>query len=66
MSKYGPPQKELRFRLLVSLAGLVLLVGAVVYRGWPKGIAGAETIVIATLFFGGSLGWSLYLLWRNK
>jgi hydrogenase/urease accessory protein HupE len=45
-----------------SLVGLGLLVAVIVVRGWPKGPALFEVIGVAGLFFGGTLGWSLYLL----
>lgn len=62
MSKFGPTRGELKFRLLVSLGGLVLMVTALAYRGIPQGPALVEVVGIAGLFFGGTTvysGWKL-------
>ena len=58
-SKYGPTRKELLFRLWFSVAGLGLLIAAMLFRGLPQGPAAFETIGIASLFFGGTLIWTL-------
>lgn len=65
MSKYGPTRSELKFRLWVSLAGLLLLVGALVFRGLPLSIAMVEVVGIAIAFFGGTFLWTLVKL-RKK
>jgi hypothetical protein len=59
MSKYAPARSELQFRLWVSVAGLCFLLGAILFRGLPKGPAMFEIVVIAGGFFGGTLIWTL-------
>lgn len=59
------PRGELWFRVWFSLAGLGLLVAVIVIRGWPRGPALVEVIGVAGLFFGGTLAWSLYQLFRR-
>ncbi|AVL54030.1 hypothetical protein CEP88_16455 [Roseobacter denitrificans] len=66
MSKFDPPRSELMFRLWVSVLGLLMLAGAVTYRGWPSGLAMFEVIVIAGGFFGGTLIWTLRKLRKHK
>lgn len=61
-NKFGPSRKEIVFRLRVSIAGLALLIAAVLYRGMPKGPAMFEVIGIAGAFFGGTLIWSILKL----
>jgi hypothetical protein len=41
-----------------------MVAAVVVLRGWPKGPALVEVIGVAGLFFAGTLGWSLYQLFR--
>ena len=65
MNKYGPTRGDLKFRLAFSGVGLVLLVSAIAYRGWPKGPGGWEAIGIATVFFGGTFVWTLIKLIRG-
>ncbi|ETX15495.1 hypothetical protein OCH239_16005 [Roseivivax halodurans JCM 10272] len=62
----GPSRGEHLFRLIFSLCGLVLLVAAIVIRGWPRGAAIFEVIGIAGLFLGGSAAWSAWKLWSNR
>ena len=64
MSKFGPTRGELKFRLAFSLAGLALMVFAVVYRG-VGGIAWIEVVGISTVFFGGTAIWSAWKLLQN-
>lgn len=52
--KFGPSRSELRFRLILSGAGLVAVAAALVYRGLPTSAGGWEAIGIATVFFGGT------------
>ncbi|WP_299734979.1 hypothetical protein [uncultured Roseobacter sp.] len=66
MSKYGPDKKELQFRLYVSIAGLILMIGAIAYRGMPQGPAMFETLGIAGAFFGGTFVWTLKKLIRKE
>lgn len=64
MSKFGPTRAEIKFRIWVSLAGLCMLVGALLFRGLPQGPAMFEIVGIAGAFFGGTLIWGLYKLWQ--
>lgn len=48
---HGPDRGELRFRLIFSLVGLAVLVGAVVFRGLG-GFAWTEVVLISAAFFG--------------
>lgn len=66
MSKYGPTKSDLKFRLIVAVLGLALTAGALVIRGLPAGPGGWEAIGIATLFFGGTLIWTLRKLIRKE
>ena len=66
MSKFGPSRSEIRFRLYTSIAGLLLLLGAVAFRGLPKGPAMFEVVGIAGAFFGGTLVWSIVKLRAMK
>ena len=47
MDHFGPSKSELKFRMWFSLAGLVMLVGALVFRGLPMGPAMFEVVAIA-------------------
>lgn len=62
MSKYGPSRGEIKFRLIASLAGLALMVFALLYRGVPSGPAFVEVVGIASVFFGGTAIWSIIQL----
>lgn len=66
MNPYGPPRSELKTRLAISLGGLALLVGGLLFRGWPTGIGGWEAVIIGALFFGGSALWNLKKLIRRE
>ncbi|MEL7091308.1 MAG: hypothetical protein AAFN94_06195 [Pseudomonadota bacterium] len=66
MNKYGPTRSELKTRLAISIAGLALMIGGLLYRGLPTGIGGWEAVVIATLFFGGTTLWTLKKLIRRE
>ncbi len=61
----GPGQGELWFRLIFSMCGLVLLIGAIAFRG-IAGIASAEIVLIGAAFFGGTAIWTGRGLWRNR
>ncbi len=54
MTKFAPTKADLKFRLGFSVAGLALMVGAVLFRGIPAGPAFVEVFGIATAFFGGT------------
>lgn len=66
MNRFGPGKKELQFRLIVSIAGLILMCAALAYRGLPTGPAMFETIGIAGAFFGGTFAWTLKKLLRKE
>lgn len=55
---HTPERSELWFRFCFSLAGLVLVIVAVVVRGISQGPALFEVIGIAGLFFAASAFWS--------
>ena len=57
--KFGPSRRDVVFRFWFSIAGLGLVVAALLYRGLPVGPAGVEAIGIALIFFGGTTLWSL-------
>lgn len=62
--KYGPGRGEIWFRLVFSLAGLALLVFALLTREGGS-IAWAEIAIIAGAFFGGTALWSARRLMRR-
>ncbi|WP_299954285.1 hypothetical protein [uncultured Roseobacter sp.] len=66
MNRFAPTRKELTFRLCVSIAGLLLLGAALVYRGMPQGPAMFEIVGIAGVFFGGTLLWTLKKLIKKE
>ena len=67
MSKFDPPKSELRFRLWFSLAGLALLVFGLFYRSQEEwGIGAWEAVLTATLFFGGTVVWTLIKLRKSS
>ncbi len=66
MSKFAPSRAEIMFRLWASVAGLTLLLGAIAFRGLPRGPAMFEVVGIAGAFFGGTLVWSILKLRRLK
>ena len=65
-NKYGPTRGELWFRLVAGCIGLVLLTAAVTARGLPSGPALVEVVGIGGIFFGGTVGWSAWKLWKNR
>jgi len=65
MARFGPNPGEWRFRLIVSLCGLALMIGALAFRGIPTGPAFVEVVLIAGTFFGGSALWSLINLRKS-
>ena len=66
MTKYAPTKADLKFRLAFSVAGLVMMVGAILYRGWPPGPAMIEILIIATAFFGGTAVWTIRKLTKGE
>ena len=65
-NKFGPTKADLKFRLIFSLAGLAMMVGAVIYRGMPKGPAMFEIIGVASVFFGGTAIWTIRKLMKGE
>ena len=63
--RYGPSRGDLMFRTCFAAAGLALTLAAVLFRGLPQGPGGWEAIIIAIVFFGGTLIWSLRRLLRG-
>lgn len=65
MSRFGPTRAELKLRLVISLFGLALLIGAYAFNG-IRGIASLEIAIIAGAFFGGSAIWSARRLRQTR
>ena len=65
MSRFGPTRSEYRLRLVISLGGLALLIGAYAMNG-ISGIASLEIAIIGGAFFGGSALWSARRLLQMK
>ncbi|AHM03207.1 hypothetical protein roselon_00791 [Roseibacterium elongatum DSM 19469] len=65
MSRFGPTRGEVKLRLAISLAGLVLLALAYATNG-IGGIASLEIGLISGAFFGGSAIWSGRQLWTSR
>ena len=63
--KFGPTKGELTFRTIVSVCGLLLMIGVIWFRGAPSGPAAIETIALTTVFFGGTLIWSVRKIIRK-
>jgi hypothetical protein len=63
--KYGPSRGELWFRAGFSVAGLALLVAGISRNG-VSGPAWFEIVGIGCGFFGGSLIWTLWKLWKGS
>ncbi|MCL1627856.1 MULTISPECIES: hypothetical protein [Roseinatronobacter] len=61
---FGPDKAEHRFRLAVSIIGLVVLIW-IIASGRMTGFAWVEVGAVAGLFFGGSALWSGWQLWRE-
>jgi hypothetical protein len=59
MSKYGPGPGELKFRIAVSIFGLALMIAAVWHSGMPEGPALVEVVGLGSVFFGGTLFFSI-------
>lgn len=66
MNKYGPTRGELKFRIMVSILGLGLMGFAVWYRGIPHGPALVEVVGLASVFFGGTLIFSVRQLLKSS
>ena len=65
MTKFAPPRQELIFRLVLSILALALLVFALSQRS-VSSAAGVEIVAAAVLFFGGTIGWTLWQLFKSK
>ncbi|MDJ1015119.1 MAG: hypothetical protein QNJ35_01315 [Paracoccaceae bacterium] len=66
MSRHGPTRSEHRFRLLASLAALLLFGIALWIKGVAINIVTIELAVITLAFFGGSAAWSAWHLWKQQ
>lgn len=65
MTKFAPPRQELIFRLVLSILALALLVFALSQRS-VNSAAGVEMVASVVLFFGGTIGWTLWRLFKSK
>ncbi len=65
-NKYGPTRGELWFRLCTGLGGLGLMIAAVSSRGMPSGPALVEVVGFGGVFFGGTVLWSAWKLWKQR
>ena len=65
MKKFGPSRGELIFRLVFSLAGLVMLGVLLAVRGIPEGPGLVEVVGLAGAFFGGTVVLSIRALLRG-
>lgn len=61
---FRPDRTEHRFRLGVSIVGLMVLIW-IIASGRMTGFAWVEVGAVAGLFFGGSALWSGWQLWRE-
>ncbi len=50
MTYFGPTRGDMKFRLTVSITGLVLLVVAVALRGLPSETQYAQLVALAMVF----------------
>lgn len=64
MNRFGPSRGEWKLRLVISVLGLALLVGAYAFKG-IGGIASLEIALFAGAFFGGSAIWSARALLKE-
>jgi hypothetical protein len=65
-NKFGPSRGELWFRLVAGLVGLALMIAAVTARGMPSGPALVEVVGFGGVFFGGTVLWSVWKLWKGR
>ena len=65
MTKFAPPRQELIFRLILSILALALLVFALSQRS-VSSAAGVEMVASTVLFFGSTIGWTLWRLFKSK
>lgn len=63
--RFGPSRAELKFRLIVGVAGLALTAVAFGRHG-IAGIASTEVGLIAVAFFGGTGAFAAHALWRGR
>ena len=54
MTYFGPSRGEMKFRLTISLTGLILVVIAVAMRGLPGEAVNAQLGALAVVFLIGS------------
>ena len=65
-NKYGPSRGELWFRLLVGIIGFAFLTVVVTARGMPSGPALVEVVGFGGIFFGGTILWAAWKLWKSR
>lgn len=65
-NKFGPTRGELWFRLLAGVAGFALLIVVVTARGMPSGPALVEVVGLGGVFFGGTVLWAGWKLWKSR
>jgi hypothetical protein len=65
-NKFGPTRGELWFRLVAGVVGCALLIAAVTARGVPSGPALVEVVGFGGVFFGGTVLWSGWQLWKGR
>lgn len=63
--RHGPGRGELWFRLAFSLGGLALMAFALIRHG-ASGLAWVEVVGVSALFFGGTAGWALWKLVKER
>jgi xanthosine utilization system XapX-like protein len=65
-NKFGPTRGELWFRLVAGIVGFAVLIAAVTARGVPSGPALVEVVGFGGVFFGGTVLWSAWQLWKGR
>ena len=50
----------------VGIGGLALLIAVVTARGMPSGPALVEVVGFGGVFFGGTVLWSAWKLWKDR
>lgn len=65
INRFGPKKRDLQLRAAFGAIGLALTVGALAYRGLPKGPGGWEAIGISIIFFGATLIWCIRKLLKK-
>jgi xanthosine utilization system XapX-like protein len=65
-NKFGPSRGEWWFRLCAGISGLCFLAFAIWLRGIPTGPAFVEVVGLGGVFFGGTVIWSAWKLWKDR